>query len=200
MRSVEYDWKSSEDCKVYNVTPNTREISSSGVSLRHSPLNNDHDQRWSSSWRPRRHRIQPPVSPDAALLRRKDIYRLRLYSLHVGSNRLSKFRDLTPQLFVQDQELVSRAKKWIRRELQVFQFLNTDGIGEDGIARRGDNAEFLLEYIIAILKIIDVKQSQLSFPSYSSLIRAALAAKPVAGAKHSGDLLHHSVSVPTETC
>lgn len=100
------------------------------------------------------------MNSDAALLRRKDVYSLRLYSLHVGSNRLSRFRDLTPQLFVQDQELVSRAKKWIRRELQVFQFLNPDGLGEEGIARRSNNAEFLLEYIVAILKSVDVKGSQ----------------------------------------
>ena len=96
---------------------------------------------------------------DTALLRRQDIYRFKLYSLHVGSNRLSRFRELTPQLFVRDQELVSRAKIWIRRELQVFQFLNTD-VGENEIARRANNAEFLLEYIIAILKTVDVKGSQ----------------------------------------
>lgn len=100
------------------------------------------------------------MNPHAALLRRTDIYILRLYSLHVGSNRLSRFRDLTPQLFVQDQELVSRAKKWIRRELQVFQFLNPNGTGEEGIARRADNAEFLLEYIVSILKTVDIKSSQ----------------------------------------
>ena len=100
------------------------------------------------------------MNADAALLRRKEVYSLRLYSLHVGSNRLSKFRDLTPQLFVQDQELVSRAKRWIRRELQVFQFLNSDGIGEERIARRANNAEFLLEYIVAILKTVDIKGSQ----------------------------------------
>lgn len=132
----------------------------SRVSLRPSHLNNGHDQRRFSSRRSPRLRIQPLVNPDAALLRRKDIYRLRLYSLHVGSNRLSRFRDLTPQLFVQDQELVSRAKKWIRRELQVFDFLNPDRVGEEGISRRGDSAEFLLEYIVAILKTVDVKGSQ----------------------------------------
>lgn len=160
VRYVEYDKKSPEDFNVYKVKSNTRETSSSGVPSRTSHLNNSHVQRRFSSWRPPRPRIQPPVTPDAALLRRKDIYRLRLYSLHVGTNRLSRFRDLTPQLFVQDQELVSRAKKWLRRELQVFQFLNPGGIGEEGIARKGDNAEFLLEYTVAILKTVDVKGSQ----------------------------------------
>ena len=123
-------------------------------------LNTGYDQLRFSAWRPPRPRVQPRADPDAALLRRKDIYRLRLYSLHVGSNRLSRFRDLTPLLFVEDQEIVSRTKKWIRRELQVFQFLNPDGTGEDGATRRANNAEFLLEYILAILRTVDLKASQ----------------------------------------
>lgn len=156
MRSVEYD--SSEDPKTYIVTSNTEQKLSSVATQR--PYSYRSSSRRGQPQRPPRSRIQPRVSPDAALLRRKDIYRLRLYSLHVGSNRLSRFRDLTPQLFVQDQELVSRAKKWIRRELQVFEFLNPDALGEEGIARRANNTEFLLEYIVAILKSVDVKGSQ----------------------------------------
>ncbi|KAI4187117.1 MAG: hypothetical protein L6R41_003023 [Letrouitia leprolyta] len=104
-------------------------------------------------------RPRPAVSPDAALLRRKNIYARGLYSLHVGTNRLSRFRDLNPQLFVQDEELIGRARKWIRRELQVFDFLNIDGGEEEGVARRMSNAEFLLEYIMAILKTVDIKGS-----------------------------------------
>ena len=100
------------------------------------------------------------MNPDTALLRRKEVYSLRLYSSHVGSNRLSRFRDITPQLFIQDQELVSRAKKWIRREIQVFRFLKTDVVGDAGFARRANSAEFLLEYIIAILKTVDIKGTQ----------------------------------------
>lgn len=99
------------------------------------------------------------MTPNAALLRRRKIYARGLYSLHVGTNRLSRFRDLTPQLFSRDQELVSRARKWIRRELQVFDFLNIDGSEEEGVARRANNAEFLLEYIMAILKTVDIKGS-----------------------------------------
>ncbi|KAI4245746.1 MAG: hypothetical protein L6R40_002274 [Gallowayella cf. fulva] len=62
-------------------------------------------------------------------------------------------------LFNQDEELIRRARKWIRRELQVFAFLGIDGQEEEGIARRTNNAEFLLEYIIAILKTVDIKGS-----------------------------------------
>ena len=99
------------------------------------------------------------MSSDAAILRRKEIYCRQLYSLHVGSNRLSRFRDLTPKLFTKDQELVSRARKWIRRELQVFDFLKTDVEADHTVSRRANNAEFLLEYIVAILKTVDIKAS-----------------------------------------
>ena len=158
MRSVEYG--SPEDLKVFKVKSHSGEKSSSDIPSTPSHLSNGHDRRRFSSWRQPNPRIPITVNPDTALLRRKEVYSLQLYSLHVGSNRLSRFRDLTPQLFVQDQELVSRAKKWIRRELQVFQYLNSDGLGEEGIARRINNAEFLLEYIVAILKFVDVKGSQ----------------------------------------
>jgi hypothetical protein len=112
-----------------------------------------------------------PQTNDEALLRRRYVYRNELYSLHVGSNRVSRFRDLTPQLFSRDAELVSRARKWIRRELQVFEFLNPNSdstttsttSGTSGAAarrtddRRSNNAEFLLEYIVAILKTVDMQ-------------------------------------------
>ena len=83
-----------------------------------------------------------------------------MYSLHVGSNRLSRFQDLSPSHFNRDAELVSRARKWIRRELQVFEFLHP-GEGEcEGVTRKASNAEFLLEYIIAILKTVNIKGSE----------------------------------------
>ena len=128
--------------------------------LRTSRLENGHDRRTIPSWRRRRPQGRPLVTPEAALLRRKEIYSLRLYSSHVGSNRLSRFRDLQPRLFVQDPIQISRAKTWIRRELQVFQFLNSEVVGESSVARRANNVDFLLEYIIAILKTVDVKGNQ----------------------------------------
>ncbi|KAK8027780.1 hypothetical protein PG991_004836 [Apiospora marii] len=106
----------------------------------------------------------PDVEDEAVLLRR-GIYRDQLYSLHVGSNPVSQYRDLTPQLFEQDPTLVSRARMWLRRELKVFEFLHTPPSnpqrGDDVTTRRrANNAEFLLEYIIAILKIVDIQGSQ----------------------------------------
>jgi len=80
-----------------------------------------------------------------------------MFSLHVGSNRVSRFKELTPQIFSRDPELVSRARKWIRRELQVFEFLTPDKSSSSD--RRANNAEFLLEYIVAILKTVDIQGS-----------------------------------------
>jgi hypothetical protein len=46
----------------------------------------------------------------------------------------------------------------MRRELQVFEFLNPERSNETG-DRRANNAEFLLEYIVAILKTVDIQGS-----------------------------------------
>ena len=155
--SVEYDWKSSENFKIYSVTPIGRPINRSSSS---EAIPEGVSQRPRASWRPRRqNRPWPTPSPDAALLRRRHIYRHQLYSSHVGSNRLSRFRDLTSQLFDRDEELISRARKWIRRELQVFEFLQSNSLEAENVTRRANNAEFLLKYIIAILKTVDIKGS-----------------------------------------
>ncbi|OHF04419.1 hypothetical protein CORC01_00271 [Colletotrichum orchidophilum] len=103
-------------------------------------------------------------SQDEAITRRRTVYRNQLYSLHVGSNRISRYRDLTPQMFASDTELVSHARTFLRRELQVFEFLSPDNDTRpqdtDPIRRRrANNAEFLLEYIIAILKTVDMQGS-----------------------------------------
>ena len=158
VRSVEYQWRSPTDFKIYEVSRNVRKSSTSNTTDPVRPEIISLRQRG----RPRPYRTprpQPPVSADAALLRRRHVYRDQLYSLHVGSNRLSRFRDLTPQLFNRDEELVSRARKWIRRELQVFEFLSVEENEVEGVTRRANNAEFLLEYIIAILKTVDIKGS-----------------------------------------
>lgn len=115
--------------------------------------------------RPRRqYTYTPTPAPDDALARRRAVYAQNLYSLHVGTNRISRFRDFTPQSLSASPELQSRARTWIRRELRVFAFLHPtdtaeeEGEGEGTPRRRGaDNAEFLLEYIMAVLKTVDVQ-------------------------------------------
>ncbi|KFY30862.1 hypothetical protein V494_08044, partial [Pseudogymnoascus sp. VKM F-4513 (FW-928)] len=110
--------------------------------------------------RPRRQYTHNPTpAPDDALARRRAVYTQNLYSLHVGTNRISRFRDFTPQSLSASPELQSRARTWIRRELRVFAFLHPADTEEDGgrPTRGSDNAEFLLEYIIAVLKTVDVQ-------------------------------------------
>ena len=158
VRSVEYGRRSLNDLKTYYVEPN--DTSGITVSSIHASTASHHFRHRHSSRQHRSQRIRElPPSPDLALHRRKLVYRDNLYSLHVGSNRLSCFTDLTPQGFSKDAELISRARKWIRRELQVFDFLNPESGEGEGIRRKANNAEFLLEYIVAILKTVDVKGS-----------------------------------------
>ncbi|KAI9886591.1 MAG: hypothetical protein M1823_001633 [Watsoniomyces obsoletus] len=162
IQSVRYFDKASKATRTYVLDEQTSRRSrtlSQSPRQRNSPYG---CQPWRSRRPPRR---EAPPSPDAALLRRRHIYRNKLYSCHVGSNRHSRFKNLTPEFFRTDEELVSRARKWIRRELQVFEFLNADVVDEelqtDGEirTRRAKNAEFLLEYIVAILKTVDLKGS-----------------------------------------
>lgn len=114
-----------------------------------------------------------PASPSdsdlrarGAIGRRRHVYRNRLYSLHVGSNSASRYREITPAQFQTDADLLSRARAWVRRELQVFEFLNDDnaplsedGGSSEGRRRRQNNAEFVLEYVVAILKTVDIQAS-----------------------------------------
>ncbi|KAK3904672.1 hypothetical protein C8A05DRAFT_13465 [Staphylotrichum tortipilum] len=115
---------------------------------------------------------RPPPSPDEAIQRRRRIYRHQLYSLHIGSNRISQYRPPpTPVQFSSTPHLVTRARLWIRRELQVFSFLSDPDPATDAtpptdaahrlrlLHRRRGNAEFLLEYVVAVLKTVDLQGS-----------------------------------------
>ncbi|KAF5022584.1 hypothetical protein F66182_5370 [Fusarium sp. NRRL 66182] len=112
---------------------------------------------------PRRSRYETStLNPSDEIARRRDVYSHNRYSKHVGSNRLSRYRELTPAAFCADTELVSRARMWIRRELHVFSFLAPDANdteSQPGDRRRANNAEFLLEYIVAVLKSVDIMGS-----------------------------------------
>ena len=113
---------------------------------------------------------------DQALALRRHVYANNLYSLHVGSNRHSQYLpsgSITPDLFIRYPKHISRARAFIRRELRVFNFLDPDSSefpsaegrsnsrNVDGVPRRKPtNCEFLLEYIIAILRAIPLKGSE----------------------------------------
>ncbi|KAJ5668168.1 uncharacterized protein N7477_006738 [Penicillium maclennaniae] len=170
LAKVQYDLNDPRGAKTYNVAltqPSKESHQTSGIRSRAlaGGLLIDNVRR-------RRHRPPPrqPLAPtDDPLAVRRNVYRNQLYSLRVGSNRLSQYTEVTPEQFNRDEALVSRARKWIRRELQVFAFLNPDtedqpsGPARPGPQRleerRANNAEFLLEYVIAILRTVDIKGS-----------------------------------------
>ena len=158
VQSVEYGFHSDDGTKKYVVAPVHADKTPSAPRMIHPSR---HNSIRSNNLPPRNYRRQPqvpPPSPDSTLSRRRQVYRDQLYSLHIGSNRLSRFHDLTPEMFARSEELISRARQWIRRELQVFEFLNP-GSGAGSVSRKANNAEFLLEYIVAILKTVDIKGS-----------------------------------------
>lgn len=166
--TVEYDRTSWQDAKVYSVEPVQQVPSLSVADEARSRTRNDNQ-----SYRSQLVQQQQQQSPEGHASRsstvsvdpldyRKHIYRHQLYSLHVGSNRFSHFQELTPRRFAQDSELVSRARKWIRRELRVFDFLVSPGQADDSREHTNSqvpNAEFLLEWTIAMLKSVDIKGS-----------------------------------------
>ncbi|KAF2200539.1 hypothetical protein GQ43DRAFT_373551 [Delitschia confertaspora ATCC 74209] len=153
--AVEYDWRSPTDFKTFRPPKKPDPDTLQNQPTIRSQLGGRFQTR-----RPVHRRPYSPPSPDTALLRRRYVYRNRLYSLHVGSNRISRYRNLTPQMITNSPDLQSRARMWIRRELRVFAFLNSDSDNSDASGSRlSNNAEFLLTYIISILKTVDIKSS-----------------------------------------
>lgn len=164
LTAVQYELKGPQGPKLYKLPP---------PSVKPTAATTARSQRGHRTGPRGRHPPCPPrPSPDDPLERRRNVYRNQTFSLRVGSNRLSQYRELTPDLFNRDDELVSRARKWIRRELRVFAFLNPEPEEEARTSRpvsrpgpqrlenrRTNNAEFLLEYVIAILRSVDLKGS-----------------------------------------
>ncbi|KAJ5124333.1 uncharacterized protein N7515_008158 [Penicillium bovifimosum] len=171
LSAVQYDLSASQGPKLYKIPPRSETIATApATATARTRPGTRYGQRG------RRRPQQPPRPPrpqlDDPLQRRRNVYRNRTYSMRVGSNRLSQYRELTPELFGRDEGLVSRARKWIRRELRVFSFLNPGSEEDESTSpqvsrpgpqrlesRRANNAEFLLEYIIAILRTVDLKGS-----------------------------------------
>ncbi|KAL1899152.1 hypothetical protein Sste5346_003074 [Sporothrix stenoceras] len=174
VETVKYGDELSKSFPVLKKTEGDVKTDSEPLSINNPPSSTSQQSSIPSRPRPR-HRAPSPhsssssssPSPEAALERRRSVYRLGLYARHVGANRHSRYyRELTPQLFTQDPDLVSRARAFLRRELQVFwEGDQTLPQGHSGsrpggrAARRTNNVEFLLEYIVAILQSIDLQDS-----------------------------------------
>lgn len=95
----------------------------------------------------------PLVQIDPSLRKRRQVYRDALYSLHIGSNRHSGYQEITPASFSASLDLQSRCRAFLRRELQVFAFL------DQGPSPRGGSRAYSIEYIVAILKTNDPKDA-----------------------------------------
>ncbi|KAF2717230.1 hypothetical protein K431DRAFT_288758 [Polychaeton citri CBS 116435] len=157
VKEVQYEWCSPTDFKTYTVTkPEThQQRQSSGADASFSR------HRSSQQWRRHLHirsdepghRLPIHQSIDNGLQRRREVYRNRTPSLYVGANRISQYRDFTAETFSKSADLQSRARAFLRRELRVFTFLDNDG----NSSARGNSREFLVEYILAILRTNELK-------------------------------------------
>lgn len=141
--AVQYDWRGPQDYKTYSIQTSAT-AKSTGQPSTH----------------PRRRRIggwnqdlesAVVASQDPALERRRSVYHEELYSLHVGANLNSEFAEFTFQTFAQSPEMQSRARTFLRRELLVFAFLDHNHVP------RGGGRQYLVEYIVAVLKTRDPK-------------------------------------------
>lgn len=157
LTEVQYDWFSPDDYKTYRLhEPQPEQARQSGgqrsrrrigenltpYRFRNVPQNAGHR----SHDRPNSTPLHPE---DGALSQRRRVYQEKLYSLHVGANSVSRYRDFTPQDYVSSTTLQSRARMFLRRELQLFSYFDSGG--------RARNREFVLEYIVAVLKKFDPK-------------------------------------------
>lgn len=142
--AVEYDWRSPTDYKTYRVPTSTAPLTTSP----RTPLQRGSRGRGHGVGRSRgaARDIHRTASIDQALSRRRQVYALHAYSSHVGTNRLSEYLHFTPSSFTSSPALQNRARIFLRRELQVFSFLNTH-----------QRMEFVLEYIVAMLKSMEIK-------------------------------------------
>ncbi|KAG9244892.1 RING finger domain protein [Calycina marina] len=156
--TVRYHFTKEDEYKTYIVPPKAT-TTAKPSNAPNASNRVGYDRIFTRPYRPRRqHAPRSPLSTaDQAMQRRRQVYVSQTYSLHVGSNCISRYKEIAPQNFSRDEDLVSRARKWIRRELQVFEFLKADDTSRSD--RRAKNAEFLLEYIVAILKTVNIQDS-----------------------------------------
>ncbi|KAF9139691.1 hypothetical protein BG015_001935 [Linnemannia schmuckeri] len=109
----------------------------------------------------------------AALEKRRNVYRNGLFVRHMGANRISGFQQITPETFRIFPQRLDRLVPWIRRELQAITTLSSlplDASGGVGGTRSADNSnpheetdsglEIIREYIIAVCKQYDLQTDQ----------------------------------------
>lgn len=146
VKEVQYDWRAPHDFKTYTVgeataKATTRQTRQRGITRRRRDIPWGPSANASSS--------TTASAEDPAIARRRQVYEHHTPSLHVGANRLSQYQTFTPAAFASALALQTRARIFLRRELRVFGFLDRRPAGA--------NREFLIEYLIAVLKAHDPK-------------------------------------------
>ena len=102
----------------------------------------------------RRDRAHLSLYIDHSLDKREWVYNEKLFSFRVGANSISGYRDFTREQFANSQGMQIRARTFLRRELRacIPRTLRYD---------QGQrlNPDFVLEYIVAILGLHDIKSA-----------------------------------------
>jgi hypothetical protein len=148
---VQYGWRGPRDYRTYLVPePSTK--GSVGRTDRGQNSQRARPRRGRNiDWEPSALSAQSG-DEDRTLLRRRRVYKDRTFSLHVGTNGISQYRDFTSADFAATLGLQSRARTFLRRELRVFNYLDSGR----ATGPRG-NRDFLIEYVVAILKTNEPK-------------------------------------------
>jgi hypothetical protein len=147
VKEVQYDWRAPTDFKTYTVgQDHTAKATASHTRQRVSAARRRRDVPWGSQTASSSSSVS---AEDPSLTRRRQVYLNHTPSLHVGANRISQYQTFTPASFAASPALQTRARIFLRRELRVFDFLDRRPAGA--------NREFLIEYLVAVLKSNDPK-------------------------------------------
>lgn len=162
LTAIEYEWASPDDYQVYRIPPPDEQCAGEQATSTSNRGRARVPQRFRNRRKNPRWFAHRSTTEAEAINRRRQVYRNMTFSYHVGANRVSQFREFTPQTFSHSRDLQLKARKWIRRELQVFDFLtpSLDAEPTQPQQRRyAGNTEFLLEYIMSVLKTVDIKDA-----------------------------------------
>lgn len=147
VKEVQYDWCTPQDFKTYTVGQHhAAKGAASQTRQRTSAARRRRDVPWGTQASSSSSSVS---AEDPSLARRRQVYAEHTPSLHVGANRISQYQTFTPASFAASSALQTRARIFLRRELRVFAFL--------GRRPAGANREFLVEYLVAVLKSNDPK-------------------------------------------
>jgi hypothetical protein len=147
VKEVQYDWRTPRDFETYIVGQHHKAKAAAAGQPRQRT--SAARRRRDVPWGPQTASSSSVSAEDPSLTRRRQIYLQHTPSLHVGANRISQYQTFTPASFAASPALQTRARIFLRRELRVFDFLDRRPAGA--------NREFLIEYLVAVLKSNDPK-------------------------------------------